>query len=265
VQRRDSLPFDTTVAHPARVYDYWLGGKDNFAPDRAAARKVLEHNPAIVPGVRANRAFLERVVRYLVTQEGIRQFLDLGTGLPSANNVHEVAQAADPQTKVVYVDNDPIVLVHAHALLTGTPGTVSYIDADITEPRAVLREAAGTLDFGAPVAVLLLMTLQFVTGDDDPYLLVRTLMEAIPSGSFLVISHPASDVDESANEGTRTYNSMVSTSMARRSLQEVARFFDGLDLIEPGIVQLPLWRPGPDDTVPVGVQVPAYAGVGRKP
>jgi hypothetical protein len=265
VQGRAPLQFDTTVAHPARVYDYWLGGKDNFAPDRDAARKVLEFNPAIVPGVRANRAFLERVVRYLVTQEGIRQFLDLGTGLPSANNVHEVAQAADPQAKVVYVDNDPIVLVHAHALLTGAPGTVSYIDADITEPAAVLQEAAGTLDFGAPVAVLLLMTLQFVTGDDDPYALVRTLLDAVPSGSFLVISHPASDVDESANEGTRTYNTMVSTSMARRSAQEVARFFDGLELIEPGIVQLPHWRPGPDDTVPVGVQVPAYAAVGRKP
>ena len=262
---RQPLPFDTTVAHPARVYDYWLGGKDNFAPDREAARRVLEHNPAIVPGVRANRAFLARVVSFLTAERGIDQYLDLGTGLPSANNVHEVAQAVNPAARVVYVDNDPIVLVHAHALLTGAPGTVSYVSADIREAEPVIREAARTLDLDRPVAVLLLMTLQFVTAPHDPHALVRRLMEAVPSGSFLVISHPGSDIDESANQGTRTYNSMVSTSMARRSRAEITEFFDGLELVEPGVVQIPLWRPGPDDEVPAGVQVPAYAGVARKP
>jgi SAM-dependent methyltransferase len=262
---REPMSFDTTVAHPARVYDYWLGGKDNFAPDREAARKVVEHNPAIVPGVRTNRAFLARAVRYLVNEQGIDQFLDLGTGLPSADNVHEVAQAANPQAKVVYVDNDPIVLVHAHALLTGTPGTVSYVDADIRDTATVLREAARTLDFNRPIGVLLLMTLQFVMGEHDPYALVRALLDAVPPGSYLVISHPASDVDEGANEGTRKYNEVVSSSMARRSHEEITRFFDGLEILAPGVVQIPRWRPAPEDTLPRNVTIPAYAAMGRKP
>jgi hypothetical protein len=260
-EHRQPLPFDTTIAHPARVYDYWLGGKDNFAPDREAARKVVEHNPGIIPGVRANRAFLARAVRFLTTEYGIDQFLDLGTGLPSANNVHEVAQAENPQAKIVYVDNDPIVLVHAHALLTGTPGTVAYIDADIRDAATVLREAGRTLDFNRPIAVLLLMTLQFVVGEHDPYALVRTLMDAVPSGSFLAISHPGSDFGDSANEGTKKYNEMVSSSMARRSREEILHFFDGLELIEPGLVQLPQWRPNPDDDIPANVTVPAYAAI----
>jgi O-methyltransferase involved in polyketide biosynthesis len=257
-----SLPFDTSVAHPARVYDVWLGGKDNFAPDREAARRVMEHNRAIVPGVRANRAFLARVVRHLVADEGVDQFLDLGTGLPSASNVHEVAQAADPQARIVYVDNDPIVLAHAQALLTGTPGTVSYVDADIRDAGAVLREAGRTLDLSRPVAVLLLMTLQFLP-DEVAHELVRRLMASVPAGSFLAVSHPASDVSEQANQGTRTYNELVSTGMTRRSRQELLRFYDGLELAEPGLVPIPFWRPDPGDQLPA-LAVPAYAVLGRK-
>lgn len=262
-QYRPPMPFDTSVAHPARVYDVWLGGKDNFAPDREAARRVMEHNRAIIPGVRANRAFLARVVRYLAGTEGIDQFLDLGTGLPSANNVHEVAQSVNPQARIVYVDNDPIVLAHAHALLIGSPGTISYLDSDLHDTTTVLGGAALTLDFSRPIAVLLLMTLQFIE-DGAAGALVSTLVDAVPPGSFLVISHPASDVSESANEGTRTYNSMVSTGMTRRSKEEILAFFDGLEILSPGAVPMPLWRPDPGDELPT-TQIPAYAVVGRKP
>ncbi len=181
---------DINVAHPARVYDAWLGGKDHFAADRQAAEQVVRTNPGIMPSVRANRGFLVRVVRHLVREAGVHQFLDLGTGLPSANNVHEVAQAADPGARVVYVDNDPIVLVHARALLTGTPGTVSYIDADIRDAETILDKARDTLDFSKPIAVMLLMTLQFVPDADDPHALVKKFMAAVPSGSYLVVSCP---------------------------------------------------------------------------
>ncbi|HET9657987.1 MAG TPA: SAM-dependent methyltransferase [Kineosporiaceae bacterium] len=260
---RPPLPFDTSVAHPARVYDVWLGGKDNFAPDREAARKVMEHNRAIVPGVRANRSFLARVVRHLAGTEGIDQFLDLGTGLPAADNVHEVAQSVNPQARVVYVDNDPIVLAHAHALLTGAPGTIAYLEADLHDATTVLAGAALTLDFSRPIAVLLLMSLQFIEdGAAGP--LVAALLDAVPSGSFLVVSHPASDVSESANEGTRTYNSMVSTGMTRRSKEEILAFFHGLEILQPGAVPMPFWRPDPGDEPP-RAQIPAYAVVGRKP
>ncbi len=271
---------DTTVAHPARVYDYWLGGKDNFGPDREAAEQVIAINPGIVPGVRMNRAFLVRAVRHLAASEGIRQFLDLGTGLPSANNVHEVAQSVAPEARVVYVDNDPIVLVHAHALLTGTQGTVNYIDADIRDPGAILRECARTLDLTRPVALLLLMTLQFLPDDDEAHGVVSALMDALPSGSFLVVSHPATD-ERAGNQGTARYNQVVSTKMVRRSREEVSRFFAGLELLAPGVVYLPDWRPEdarPEDAVPPPPidpedeqaqapppPSPGWCGVGRKP
>jgi len=255
---------DTTVAHPARVYDYWLGGKDNFAPDRIAAEKVIEANPGIVPGVRSNRAFLVRVVQHLVGECGIRQILDLGTGLPSANNVHEVAQATADDTKVVYVDNDPIVLVHARALLTGRPGSVAYIDGDLHDPRTILAQAAQTLDFSRPVAVMLLMTMQFIDDAKDPYGVVRTFMDATVAGSYLVLSHPARD-DETgvANAATATYNTMVATQMTRRTHAQILAFFDGLELLEPGLVAPQDWRPAPG-TEPAQVS-PAFAGVARRP
>ncbi len=258
---------DVSVAHPARVYDAWLGGKDHFAADRAAAQQVATTNPGIVPSVRSNRAFLVRVVRYLVEEAGIRQFLDLGTGLPSANNVHEVARASAPDARVVYVDNDPIVLVHARALLTGASGTVDYVDGDIRDSDAILSAGSRTLDLSRPVAVMLLMTLQFVLDEDGPAELVRRYLDAVPSGSYLVLSHPASDGGEhavAANQGTARYNQMVATPMQRRSRAEFEAFLEGLELVEPGVVHMSQWRPGPDDVVPVRPS-PAYCAVARKP
>ncbi len=261
----DSL--DVSVAHPARVYDAWLGGKDHFAADRAAAQTVAVTNPGLVPSVRSNRAFLVRAVRHLVEEAGVLQFLDLGTGLPSANNVHEVARESAPDTRVVYVDNDPIVLVHARALLTGASGTVDYIDADIRDSDAVLAVSGRTLDLSRPVAVMLLMTLQFVLDDDRPYELVRRYMDAVPSGSYLVVSHPASDGGEPAvvaNQATARYNQMVTTSMKRRSRAEFEAFLDGLEVVEPGVVHMSEWRPGPDDAV-LDNPSPAYSALARKP
>ncbi|MGZ4612349.1 MAG: SAM-dependent methyltransferase [Kineosporiaceae bacterium] len=266
-QAKTRLDFDTSVAHPARVYDVWLGGKDHFAADRVAAERVRATNPGIVPGVRTNRAFLARVVRYLAADVGIRQFLDLGTGLPSANNVHEVAQSVAPDARVVYVDFDPIVLAHARALLTGTPGTVAYIEADLRDPEAIFEKARDTLDLGRPVAVMLLMTLQFVLDDQDPYGLVRNYLDAVPSGSYLVVSHPASDGGApaaAANKGTARYNELVATKMVRRSREQIAAFFDGLEVLEPGIVNMAEWRPDPGDVIPDQLS-PAWCGVGRKP
>jgi hypothetical protein len=258
---------DVSVAHPARVYDAWLGGKDHFAADRAAAEQVMAANPGIRPAVRSNRAFLARVVRFLAAECGIRQFLDLGTGLPSADNVHEVAQAAAPGTRVVYVDDDPIVLVHARALLTGAPGSVTYLEADLRDVPGILEAAQPPLDLSLPVAVMLLMTLQFVPDDDGPHELVRRYMDAVPSGSYLVISHPASDGGTPAvvaNRATERYNQLVSTSMTRRSRQQFDAFFDGLELLDPGVVQMWQWRPDPGDQPPAMIS-PAYCAVARKP
>lgn len=256
---------DISVAHPARVYDAWLGGKDHFAADRAAAEQVVKANPGIMPGVIANRAFLGRVVRYLAAEAVVRQFLDLGTGLPSANNVHEVAQAVDPASRVVYVDNDPIVLVHARALLTGTPGTVTYVDADIRDIGTILEGARETLDLSRPVAVMLLMTLQFIPDADDPWGLVRTVLDAVPSGSYLVISAPERvEGDAVSAQGSARYNQMVATPMTRRSRAELLRFFDGLEIVEPGPVHMSQWRPDDGDELPLAFS-PALAVVGRKP
>jgi len=258
---------DISVAHPARVYDVWLGGKDHFAADRAAAEQVVRTNPGIMPSVRSNRAFLARVVRYLVREAGVTQFLDLGTGLPSADNVHEVAQAADPSARVVYVDNDPIVLVHARALLTGTPGTVAYIDADIRDADVILDKAHDTLDLTRPVAVMLLMTLQFIPDEDDPYSLVHRFMDALPSGSYLVVSCPeAGDgvAGEQAAQASARYNQMVTTPMKRRSRSEIVPFFEGLEIVEPGYVHMSRWRPDPGEELPERYS-PAIAVVARKP
>lgn len=254
---------DVTVAHPARVYDYWLGGKDNYPADKEAAEKVIALNPGIVEGVRSNRAFLKRVVRFLVSEAGIRQILDVGTGLPSADNVHEVAQAAQPGTKVVYVDNDPIVNVHAHALLTGEPGTVDYVHADMRDPANIMREAARTLDYSEPVALIILMTLQFITDEEDPYAIVRSMLAELPAGSYLVVSHPAVDESGIANRATAQYNEKVATSMKRRTHEEIAAFFEGLELVEPGVVTLHDWRPDDDPDAP-RTKSPALGGVARK-
>ncbi|MBL8930429.1 MAG: SAM-dependent methyltransferase [Kineosporiaceae bacterium] len=254
---------DTSIAHPARVYDYWLGGKDNYPADREAAEAVIRANPGIVPGVRANRAFLVRAVRHLVGEAGISQILDLGTGLPAVDNVHEVAQAINPDTRVVYVDNDPIVLVHAHALLVGSPGTIAYLDADLHQPAEVLRRAGQTLDLDRPVGLLLLMTLQFLV--EDAYDVLGELIGALAPGSYLAVSHPLrDDAVGIANAATSKYNEKVGTQMVRRTREEITRFFDGLELIEPGVVSLDQWRPAPD-AGPSTDYSPALCGVARKP
>jgi S-adenosyl methyltransferase len=255
-------PFDSTVAHPARVYDYWLGGKDNFAADREAGDQVLRAKPGILQNVRANRAFLGRCVRFLAAEAGIRQFLDIGTGIPTAGNTHEVALDVDPGCRVVYSDNDMMVLRHAQALLTSATGTVAYLDMDARDTAKILAAAAETLDFGQPVAIMLIAILHLIPDGDDPWGLVADLMAAAAPGSYLAITHPASDISpDSSARASRAYNESVATPQTRRGRAEVARFFDGLDLVEPGLVQLSDWRPGPDDQP---VPTSGYGAVGRK-
>ena len=237
---------DTTVAHSARVHDYWLGGKDNFAADREAGDAVMEAYPGIVMSVRANRAFLARAVRFLAAEAGIRQFLDIGTGIPAANNTHEVAQSAASNSRVVYVDYDPVVLTHARALLTSsTPGAIDYIDADLRDPQTILRHAARTLDFSRPVAVMLIAVMHLIVDEDDPYGLVGQLLDAVPSGSYLALSQVASDIQaEQMAEAAKRYNRLARETQRHRDRAEVARFFDGLDLLDPGLVPVQQWRPG---------------------
>ena len=256
--------FDTSVAHSARVYDYWLGGKDNFAADRAAAEQVIEVRPAIRAEVRANRAFLGRAVRFLAQDAGIRQFLDIGTGLPSADNTHEVAQAVAPDSRVVYVDNDPIVLSHARALLTSAPeGVTAYLDADLRDPDAILAQAQETLDLTAPVAIMLVAVLHHIPDADDPGGLVGRLRDAVVPGSYLVLSHPAKDIySEQVAEVARRYNASVATGQTRRTQDEVAAFFGGWEILEPGVTQTVQWRP--DGTAGLAQAVPMWAGVARK-
>ncbi len=263
---RTSPAIDTTVAHQARIYDYWLGGKDNFAVDREAAEQAIAAYPAILRGVRAQRAFLARAVRYLVEQAGVRQFLDIGTGIPTANNPHEVAQAAAPGARVVYVDNDPLVLAHARALLTSMPEeATTYLDEDAREPDKILSGAAALLDFGQPIAVLLIGILQLIPDADNPHAIVARLAGAVPPGSWLAIYHPASDIDERrVAEAVRRVNVRTAGTTTLRTHAEILRFFGGLELLEPGLVQVQRWRPGsaaPGDGEPIA----AYAGLARKP
>jgi hypothetical protein len=254
--------FDITRAHPARVYDYWLGGKDNYEADREAAEQVIEVMPNILGGVRANRAFLRRAVQYLAGEAGIRQFLDIGTGLPTAENTHEVAQGIAPEARIVYVDNDPIVLAHARALLTSTPeGATAYVDADARDTGKILEAAAGILDFSQPIAVMSLLVLQYVPDEDRPQEIVSRLMDAVPPGSYLTISDTTTDIDtERVTDGTARLNARLGPAQSTlRSRAQVERYFDGLELVEPGIVPMPEWR-----TVPNSLVIPVYAGMGRK-
>ncbi len=255
---------DTTVAHIARVYDYWLGGKDNFAVDRIAAERVIAAHPDIVRSARGNRAFLGRAVRYLVHEAGVRQFLDIGTGLPAANNTHEVAQGAAPECRVVYVDNDPVVLSHAKALLASGPeGATAYVDADLRDPEAILAAAAEVLDFSRPVAVMLMAILQHISDQDDPYAIVARLAASVPSGSYLVLSHPARDIQAAAMaEIADTMNELVAEKVTHRTRAEVVRFFDGFEPVEPGVVPVPQWRPASD--LEAASPTVLWCGVGRK-
>jgi S-adenosyl methyltransferase len=255
---------DTGVAHPARVYDYWLDGKDNFAADREVGEQTLQAFPDLANNIRSHRAFLRRAVRYLARTEGIRQFLDVGTGLPSGENVHEVAQQVAPSSRIVYVDNDPIVLSHAEALLTSTSeGACAYLDADLHDTGKILAQAVGTLDFARPVAVLLLAILQFIPDTDGPYQIVAQLMDAVPPGSFLVISNPTADFSpEQAADSIRRYNDKVVVSAILRTREQTLRFFAGLDLVEPGLVATSKWRP--DSEREAASSSGAWAGIARK-
>ncbi len=257
---------DTSVAHPARIWDYFLGGKDNFAADRAAAQGVLEVMPTMAMVARAGRAFLASAVHYLATTGGISQFLDIGTGLPTANNTHEVAQRANQRARIVYVDNDPIVLSHARALLTSGPdGRTAYVNADIRDTGHILAEAARTLDFSQPVAVMLLAVLHFVPDTEDPYTITSRLVEALPSGSFLALSHASSDIETGmVAAGAERYNERSAVPVTPRTRAQVARFFDGMQVVDPGVVPLGHWHPGPLQQFD-SPGLPTYCAVGRKP
>ncbi|WP_019545036.1 SAM-dependent methyltransferase [Streptomyces sulphureus] len=258
--------FHTAEAHPARVYDAWLGGKDNYPADQEAAEQAASANPEIIDAVRANRAFLGRAVRESV-HAGVRQFLDIGTGVPAADNTHEVAQRAAPECRVVYVDNDPIVLAHARALLRSAPqGRTDYLEADLRDVDGVLQHAAGTLDFGRPVTLMLVAVLQYVPDAEDPHGLTRRLVEALAPGSRVVVSHPAIDIGrEQVAESMRRYNERAAEHAAAtpRTRGEVERFFEGTSLLEPGVVPLAEWRPEAP-AAPGGRSGPMWCGVGSK-
>jgi hypothetical protein len=258
------VPFDPSIPHPARVYDYWLGGKDHFPADRQVAEAVIRQRPQVVTGARANRAFLARVVRFLAAERGLRQFLDIGTGLPSADNTHQVAQRAAPETKVVYVDNDPLVLVHARALLTSTPqGACDHVDADLRDPVGILTKAAATLDFTQPVGVLLLALLHFLPDADDPAGIVAALAGGIAPGSVIAISHLTADfAPEQVRAAVTAYNTMSPVPVTPRSHTQVTALFGGLPLLAPGVVPVTQWRPR------IGAETPPcdlHAGVARIP
>jgi hypothetical protein len=264
-----SVPqIDTTVSHSARVWNYWLGGKDCYPVDREVGDRVAEIYPDIVLLARAARSFLTRAVRYLAGEAGIRQFLDIGTGLPTVNNTHEVAQSVAPESRIVYADNDPLVLVHARALLTSTPeGVTDYIDADLRDPGEILREAARTLDFTEPIAITLIAILHHITDYGEARSIVNRLMEAAPSGSYLVISHSTNVIFGAvSDEAVGRWNKFGKPPVTLRSPDQIARFFDGLELLEPGVVSTPRWRP---DVTDIGGgdprEVDQFCAVGRKP
>ena len=243
-------PFDVSVANQARIYDYLLGGKDNYAADRAAVDAVLKIAPEMGFTARANRAFLGRVVRYLAAEAGIRQFLDIGTGIPTAGNTHQVAQAVAPESRVVYVDYDPVVLAHARALLTSSKsGATQYVDADLRDTPAILGQAARLLDFSKPVAVTLLMILHVIPDSDDPYAIVGKVMDALPPGSYLAVSHLGAELlAREAKEGFEdVVNRMAQQQYIGRNSEQMLRFFDGMDLVEPGLVRVEEWRPEPGE------------------
>jgi len=263
-EQEEQVDFDTSVAHIARVYDYWLGGKDNFEADRTAGEEALAAYPDLVSSVRANRAFLARGVRFLAADAGIRQFLDIGTGIPSANNTHEVAQSVAPQSRVVYVDNDPIVLAHARALLVGRPeGTTDYLDADLRETEKILDHARGLLDFSQPVAVMLVAVLHLIGSEDHPYGIVSQLMDAVPPGSYLLLSHVASDIEpEKMAEMGKRLNRLLAQKGYYRSQAEVTQFFTGLELLEPGVVPVQHWRQ--DSEIEGARRAAMWGGLARK-
>jgi S-adenosyl methyltransferase len=264
----DGPAIDMTVAHPARRYNYWLGGKDNFAADRESGDEFARRFPGARVGARANRAMLQRAVRFLAAEAGVRQFLDIGTGLPTADNTHEVAQRIAPETRVVYVDNDPLVMTHARALLTSSPqGRTTYLQADLRDPADILGrpELAETLDLTRPVGLMLVAVLHFVEGDGAAQPIVRRLLDAMPAGSFLVATHAT--VDFSPPEHQAAHLRMREEGRSdvwTRGRTEFGALFDGLELVEPGIVPVSEWRPDPATDLPDRQDVSVWGGVARK-
>ena len=251
---------DITVPHSARIWNYWLGGKDNYAVDREAGDQYKEIFPGIAVVARTSRGFLTRAVRYLAGQAGMRQFLDIGTGLPTANNTHEVAQRTAPESKIVYVDNDPLVLAHARALLTSSSeGACDYLDADIRDPAAILSTAAGLLDFSQPVALMLMGIMGHFT-DDEAYPIVGQLIAGLPAGSYFAL-YDGADTNEAFNQAQQGYNDSGAVPYHLRSPEQFERYFEGLELVPPGVGPVPHWRPDPDAEP---VEIYSYCGVARK-
>lgn len=267
----ESPGIDTTVPHSARIWNYWLGGKDNYQVDREAGDAWMAVNPEITVIARETRAFLHRAVHHLATEAGIRQFLDIGTGLPTADNTHEVAQAFAPESRVVYVDNDPLVLAHARALLTGTPhGVTRYLHADMHDRSALIEAAAAVLDFECPVAVLFMGVLGHIHSTEQARELVGGLMDRTAPGSYLVIcdsSHPTEDT--ASQQAKQQYADTGAAPYHNRSADELARLFEGLQWVRPGLVRAPEWRPiertGMPTLYDTPVPVNLYGGMGRKP
>jgi hypothetical protein len=255
---------DTSVAHIARVQDYWLGGRDNFAADRDAGDEAVATSPGLVASVRSTRAFLARTVRFLTAEEGIRQFLDIGTGIPTAGNTHEVAQAIAPDALVVYMDNDPVVFAHSRGLLSSGPhGSTAYLSTDLRDTGKVLAEAARMLDLTQPVALVLMSVLQFIRDAEDPWKIVATLLDAVAPGSFLVVSHPANDIEAPVMAiMAARLTQLMAEQVTLRSQADVERFFMGLRLVPPGIVRVPEWRP--DSAEAAGWVSTMWGGVGQK-
>jgi S-adenosyl methyltransferase len=260
---------DTSRPHPARIYDYFIGGKNHFAADRETAAQVLERSPYAHIAARENRAFLGRAVRYLTAEAGIRQFLDIGTGLPTTDNVHQVAQQADPSARIVYVDNDPLVLAHARALLTSAAeGRTAYIDADLRDPAAILDNPVtrDVLDFSQPVALMLVAILHFVPDEDKPAEVIAALLDALPPGSYLVASHLSTEHDHDATAAGQQVMRGAGIAMQKRDSDEFARLaFPGLDLVPPGVTLVSEWRPTGLGPRPAPTEVNCYGAVARKP
>jgi hypothetical protein len=254
---------DPNVPHIARVYNYWLGGKDNFPVDRELAEKFIAADPDVIAGVRGNRAFLGRAVEFLTREAGVRQFFDIGAGIPTADNTHEVAQRNAPDCRVLYVDNDPISISHGRALLAANPArNVDYIGGDLRDPANLLLAAADYLDFSEPVGLMMLSLLHCIPDADDPAGLVAQMIGAIPAGSYLAISHPASDIHaEQIAAGSAVLNRSLSAPVAFRPHDQVLRFFNGLELVEPGLVTHSQWRPRPGADTKM---YSSWAGVARK-
>ncbi|MEU3949411.1 SAM-dependent methyltransferase [Streptomyces sp. NPDC029526] len=256
---------DTSRPHSARFWNYFVGGKDNYKVDRQIGEQIKEIFPGLVDVAHSSRLFLGRAVRHLVAEQGVRQFLDIGTGLPTANNTHEVAQRAAPDARIVYVDNDPIVLAHANALLTSTPeGRTAYLDADLYDPESVLRAAGETLDLSQPVGLMILNTLGHVPDYEQARGLVQRLVAGLASGSHLVISDSTA-TSEGMIAASNAYNASGAVPYHVRSVEEITGLFDGLELVEPGVVRVPEWRPEADGAEEDNKAVDAFCGVARKP